>query len=92
MSTAPQGRFRVSAVAEKTGLTAATIRGWERRYGVPKPSRSGNNYRLYEETDIAELESMKGHVERGVAPAEAAELVSAEKKTRQKKERADADE
>lgn len=89
MSTAPQGRFRVSAVADKTGLTAATIRGWERRYGVPKPRRAGNNYRLYEEEDIAELVSMKEHVERGVAPAEAAELVSAEKN--QKKERPDAD-
>lgn len=86
MSTAPQGRFRVSAVAEKTGLTAATIRGWERRYGVPKPKRSGNNYRLYEESDIAELEAMKGHVERGIAPAEAAELVSAEKTKAEKGE------
>ena len=89
----PQGRFRIAAVAEKTGLTAATIRAWERRYGVPLPSRAKNNYRLYGNKDLADLAAMKRHILSGVAPAEAASLLLAPPKDAPEKapEETDAD-
>ena len=34
------GRYRIHAVAEATGVPAATLRAWERRYGIPAPVRT----------------------------------------------------
>lgn len=70
-----QGRHRIQAVAELTGIATATLRAWERRYGVPVPSRSEGGYRLYSEVDVDLLQRMRALVEGGLAPAEAARLV-----------------
>jgi MerR family transcriptional regulator, light-induced transcriptional regulator len=42
----------ISDVAERTGLTAATIRMWEQRYGAPAPRRTSAGYRRYSEDDV----------------------------------------
>jgi MerR family transcriptional regulator, light-induced transcriptional regulator len=34
-------------------IPAATLRAWERRYGVPSPHRSAGGHRLYSERDLA---------------------------------------
>ena len=47
------GRYRIQSVAEMTGVSAATLRAWERRYGVPTPSRTASAYRLYGDEDVA---------------------------------------
>jgi len=46
------GRYRIQAVADMTGIPAATLRAWERRYGVPAPARTDASYRLYSEGDV----------------------------------------
>ncbi|MFO0586437.1 MAG: MerR family transcriptional regulator [Polyangiaceae bacterium] len=65
-------RYRIRAVAELTGVSTATLRAWERRYGVPTPSRTASAYRLYGDDDVALIAQMRDLVESGVAPAEAA--------------------
>lgn len=47
--------YPIRAVAEKTGLSAHTIRAWERRYGVLSPDRTKTNRRMYNEADITRL-------------------------------------
>lgn len=69
------GYLRISAVAEVVGLTTATLRVWERRYGIPKPARNGSGvYRLYGPADIARVKVMKETIAKGVSPAQAAEV------------------
>lgn len=65
-------RYRIRAVADLTGVSTATLRAWERRYGVPAPARTASAYRLYGDEDVALIAQMRDLVESGVAPAEAA--------------------
>jgi MerR family regulatory protein len=46
--TIPTG-LTLKAVSRRTGIPAATLRTWERRYGFLRPVRSANGYRLYGE-------------------------------------------
>lgn len=57
--------YPIRAVAEKTGLSAHTIRAWERRYGVLSPNRTDTNRRMYSESDIARLALLQRAVEAG---------------------------
>jgi len=66
----------IKVVAERTGVSVHTLRAWERRYGVPAPSRhSDNRYRLYDEQDIADVLWLKQQVEAGIPPAQASALL-----------------
>ena len=35
------GYLRIGEVARRAGVNAATLRAWERRYGLLEPERSG---------------------------------------------------
>lgn len=65
-------RYRIQAVAKLSGVPPATLRAWERRYGVPQPSRTAAAYRLYSDDDIALITKMRDLVKSGMAAAEAA--------------------
>ncbi len=70
------GRYRIRTVAEMTGVPAATLRAWERRYGIPAPERTpGSSYRLFSDDDVALLRRMRALCDRGMAPAEAAAML-----------------
>lgn len=47
--------YSISIVSKITGLNPSTLRSWERRYGLPKPNRSGNGRRQYSEEDVQKL-------------------------------------
>lgn len=64
--------FTIKEAARLTGVAAATLRAWERRYGVVQPHRSEAGYRLYDDQAIATLSAMRQRVEAGWSPAEAA--------------------
>ncbi|MBI5302710.1 MAG: MerR family transcriptional regulator [Chloroflexi bacterium] len=65
----------IKIVAERTGVSVHTLRAWERRYGVPRPSRHADNrYRLYDEHDIANVLWMKRQIASGLSPAQASLL------------------
>jgi DNA-binding transcriptional MerR regulator len=68
------GYLRIGEVARRAGVSAATLRAWERRYGVLEPERSDGGFRLYSDEDVARVREMRRQVDRGVAPAEAARL------------------
>jgi DNA-binding transcriptional MerR regulator len=70
-----RGRYRIQTVSEMTGVPAATLRAWERRYGIPSPERTESAYRLYSDRDIELIQRLRGLCADGMAPAEAARLV-----------------
>lgn len=71
MSTAPTDldtpRFRSGVAARMARMPAATLRIWERRYGVVNPSRSEAGQRLYSRRDVQRLILIKALSERGHA-------------------------
>jgi len=77
-------RHAIRVVARRTGLTAATIRAWERRYGAVTPSRSDGGQRLYTDRDLVRLDTLRRLTEAGrsisavaaLSPAEASALLS----------------
>lgn len=70
--------YTIKHAAQRVGITTATLRAWERRYGVIAPDRSESGYRLYGDHDVAVLRSMKHLVDQGwsvgLAAAEAVRL------------------
>jgi methanogenic corrinoid protein MtbC1 len=74
-STGEEPLVRIGELARRAGIPAATLRAWERRYGVVEPRRGPSGYRLYTAADERRLRSMVGLVDQGVAPAEAAARV-----------------
>lgn len=69
--------YRIRTVSQLTGISTATLRAWERRYGVPTPARTASAYRLYSDGDVALIRRMSDLVKQGVAAAEAARSVLA---------------
>lgn len=76
-------RHPIRVVARRTGLTPATIRAWERRYGAVSPVRSEGGQRLYSDRDLVQLDTLRRLTEMGrsissvagLSPAEAAALL-----------------
>lgn len=67
--------YRIRTVSELSGVSSATLRAWERRYGVPSPARTPSAYRLYSDADLALIIRMRDLVKNGMAAAEAARMV-----------------
>jgi len=67
MSSSPDRtpRHPIRVVARRTGLTPATIRAWERRYGAVEPTRSPGGQRLYSDSDLERLETLRRLTEMG---------------------------
>jgi methanogenic corrinoid protein MtbC1 len=53
--TRPDRTYEIHEVAELTGLAAARLRAWERRYEVVRPGRLSNGYRVYTADQVALL-------------------------------------
>lgn len=70
--------YRIAAVARRTGLTADTIRAWERRYGMVTPLRTASGERRYTDSDIARLELARAAVTLGHAVRHVAALSDAQ--------------
>lgn len=70
--------YRIRAVSDLVGVSTATLRAWERRYGVPAPARTASAYRLYSDADVQTIRKMRDLVEHGMAPAEASRRVLSE--------------
>ena len=64
----------MAAVARRLGVAPATLRTWDRRYGLGPTLHSAGSHRRYSRSDIARLETMRRLVLDGVPPAEAARL------------------
>ncbi len=69
--------YTVKAIAQQLGIMASTLRAWERRYGVPKPDRTGSGYRLYSSRDIAVIRWLKTQIDSGMSISHAVGLLHA---------------
>ena len=69
--------YTIKRAAELTGVPAATLRAWERRYGLGQPIRSESGYRLYDERSLADIRAMQLLLDSGWAPRQAAAQVIA---------------
>jgi DNA-binding transcriptional MerR regulator len=62
----------VAAVARRIGVAPATLRTWDRRYGLGPSTHEAGEHRRYCPQDLAILTAMRKLITAGVAPAEAA--------------------
>lgn len=60
----------IGALSRATGIPAATLRTWERRYGVPASTRKPSGHRLYPQSSAAHLQDVRRALELGHRPAE----------------------
>lgn len=65
----------VAATAERLGVSASTLRTWERRYGLGPQHREAGKRRRYGPEEIEMLESVVRLVRSGVSPSDAAASV-----------------
>lgn len=63
----------VAAVARRLGVAPATLRTWDRRYGLGPTDHVEGNHRKYGPHDVARLMVMRRLIASGVSPADAAE-------------------
>jgi DNA-binding transcriptional MerR regulator len=63
--------YTIKGASEQTGVPVATLRAWDRRYGISAPMRSEAGYRLYDENTIVAISSMARLIAAGWAPKQA---------------------
>lgn len=73
-SSAEDGLYPMRVVTRLTGLSAHTIRVWERRYGAVVPERTSGNTRRYSAGDVRKLSLLKRATDLGYAIREVAAL------------------
>jgi DNA-binding transcriptional MerR regulator len=66
-------KLTVAAVARRIGVAPATLRTWDRRYGLGPSEHVEGEHRRYCPQDLARLTMMRRLIIAGVSPAEAAE-------------------
>src|SRR5829696_7427910 len=74
VSGPPDARLTVAAVARRLGVAPATLRTWDRRYGLGPTLHTAGAHRRYSRSDVARLEAMRRLVLDGVPPADAARI------------------
>ncbi len=65
--------FTIKRAAELVGVAPATLRAWERRYGVGAGRRTESGYRIYDEQAVRALSLMQALVAEGWSVRAAAE-------------------
>lgn len=67
-------RLTVAAVAHRLGIAPATLRTWDRRYGLGPSEHVAGAHRRYGPADLARLQTMRLLTLEGVPPGEAARV------------------
>ncbi len=73
MAAKTEELLTVSAVARRLGVAPATLRTWDRRYGLGPSSHEAGEHRRYCAADLSKLMLMRRLISAGVMPADAAE-------------------
>ena len=60
--------FRIGELSRRVGVGTATLRAWERRYGLLDPERSPSGYRLYTDEDEARIRLVTALMRDGAVP------------------------
>ena len=74
-TSAVAGHLNIAALAQRTGIAPDTLRKWEQRYGVLRPSRTEGGQRRYDEADVARVEWLRDRLAEGYRISEAARLL-----------------
>lgn len=69
---APEIGLTVAVVARRLGVAAATLRTWDRRYGLGPSDHSAGAHRRYTAEDVVRLDYMRTLLNSGVLASEAA--------------------
>ena len=69
----------VAAVARRLGVAPATLRTWDRRYGLGPSTHEAGEHRRYCASDLSKLMLMRRLISSGVAPCDAAEQAKVHK-------------
>lgn len=67
--------FPIGTVSEQTGVHSVTLRAWERRYGLLRPSRTPKGHRLYSQQDINRVRQVLRLLEQGISVSRAQEIL-----------------
>jgi DNA-binding transcriptional MerR regulator/methylmalonyl-CoA mutase cobalamin-binding subunit len=67
--------YTIKQAARLTGVSEASLRAWERRYGVVVPVRSASGYRLFDEAALTAISTMRRLVDDGWSASAAAAAV-----------------
>ena len=60
----------IGALSKATGVPVNTLRTWERRYGVPTPTRSEGGQRIYDTAEVHRLRMVARALEKGHRPGQ----------------------
>ncbi len=69
--------YNIGSVVRMTGIPAATLRIWERRYGFPETTRTEGQHRLYSEKEIQRLRWIKARIDEGMQARQAVRALRA---------------
>ncbi|VYU80524.1 MerR family transcriptional regulator [Metakosakonia massiliensis] len=58
--------YSIGEFARLCGITATTLRAWQRRYGLLKPMRTDGGHRLYSDEDVKQALTILDWVKKGV--------------------------
>lgn len=72
-----QPGLTVAAMARRLGIAPATLRTWDRRYGLGPAERQVGAHRRYSVADLARLEQVRRLINTGVTIGDAAQVVLA---------------
>jgi DNA-binding transcriptional MerR regulator len=73
--------YNIKAVSSMLDLLPVTLRAWERRYGIPRPHRGEQGYRLYSPYDIRLLRWLKHQNDTGMSIGQAVKFLHELRKT-----------
>jgi DNA-binding transcriptional MerR regulator len=73
----PRATLTVAAVARRLGVAPATLRTWDRRYGLGPSEHEAGSHRRYSSADVTRLLVMRRLTLEGVAPGDAARVALA---------------
>jgi len=71
--------LNISAIARRTGVAPDTLRKWESRYGVLRPTRTRGGQRRYDEADAQRVEWLRDRIAEGWRIGEAARMLDADR-------------
>jgi len=70
--------LNIAAISRRTGVAPDTLRKWESRYGVLRPTRTAGGQRRYDEADVQRVEWLRDRISEGWRIGEAARMLDAE--------------
>jgi methanogenic corrinoid protein MtbC1 len=71
ISSTERSLFTIGIVTDITGIPAATLRVWERRYGFPHTARTPGRHRLYSQDEVLQLQWVKLRLDEGLRASQA---------------------